>query len=585
MVSCYHSANGIIYRHLIWLYGLICTIIMPLYSGNSAMAEVILSQNVFPGNSPLEEKPVPSPSLPPTDSLLTPPILPPIVPEPPQNEIPETITVKGFEVFGSTVFSEAELAEVTAPYINRPLTVVELYQVRSIITQLYNDRGYLFSGAYIPPQTLTDGIVQIQVIEGRLETINVRNSERLNPQYIIKRLSRASETPLNSEKLLEALQLLQLDPLIENISAELSAGTEPGTSILDVDVTIADTFAVDLITNNNRSPSVGSWQRGVGLAEANLFGLGDRVEIEYLNTDGSDEITLDYNLPVNARNGSLSLVADYTNSEVVEDPFNFLDIQSETQDYALSFRQPLIQTPNQELALGLTFSHRRSKTEFLEDLIGESVGFPSPGADEDGRTNISALRFSQEWTNRGNRDVFAIFSELSLGLDVLGATTNSNAPDSRFFSWRGQAQWVRLLAPETLLLFSSNIQLTGDELLPLEQFGLGGQNTVRGYRENFLLTDNGLSLTGEVRLPILRATAIQGLLQLTPFIDFGTSWNNDSPNPDHNTLVSTGVGLLWQQGNRLNARLDWGIPLVAVDKRGDSLQENGVYFSINYTLF
>ncbi|MEM8830399.1 MAG: ShlB/FhaC/HecB family hemolysin secretion/activation protein [Cyanobacteria bacterium P01_G01_bin.19] len=585
MTASSQISNRIFYRCLIWLCSLFCTNVIFSLNSNNAIAQVVLSQNVFPNNSPLQERPVQPPALPPTDNLIKPQQSPSIEPETPQNEIPETITVKNFTVVGSTVFTPAELAEVTSSYLHRPLTIVELYQVRSLITELYSDRGYLYSGAFIPPQTLTDGIVEIQVIEGRLESINISNSGRLNPNYIVSRLSRASETPLNSEKLLEALQLLQLDPLIQNISAELSAGIEPGTSILDVDVTIADTFAVNLITDNNRSPSVGSWQRGVGLREANLFGLGDRVEIDYLNTDGSDEVTLGYNLPVNARNGSLSLFAGYTNSEVVEDPFNFLDIQSETQDYNLSFRQPLIQTPNQELALGLTFSHSRSQTEFLEDLIDESVGFPSPGADEDGRTNISALRFSQEWINRGNRDVFALFSQLSLGLDVLGATTNSDAPDSRFFSWRGQAQWVRLLAPETLLLFSSNIQLTGDELLPLEQIGLGGQNTLRGYRENFLLTDNGLSLTGEVRLPILRATAIQGLLQLTPFIDFGTSWNSDSPNPDNNTLVSTGVGLLWQQGSRLNARLDWGIPLVAVDERGDSLQEDGIYFSIQYTLF
>ena len=549
------------------------------------LSQAILSQDVFPENSPLENRPVPSPSLPPADGLINPPPLPPSLPELPPNETPETIILTDFEIVGSTVFSEAELAEITDPYTNRPLTIVELYQVRSAITQLYTDRGYLYSGAYIPPQTLTDGVVQIQAIEGRIETINVRNSGRLNPNYIIKRLSRSGTTPLNSEKLLEALRLLQLDPLIQNISAELSAGTEPGTSILDVDVTLADTFAINLITNNNRSPSVGSWRRGVELTEANLFGLGDKVEIEYLNTEGSNEVNLDYTLPVNSRNGSLRLIAGYINSWVVEDPFNFLDIQSETQNYALSFRQPLVQTPNQELALGLNFSHRRSKTEFLEDLIGEPVGFPSPGADEDGNTRVSALRFSQEWTQRGDRQVFALFSQLSVGLDVFGATTNSDAPDSRFFNWRGQVQWVRLLAPETLLLLRSNIQLTGDPLLPLEQIGIGGQNTVRGYRENFLLTDSGLSLTGEVRWPIYRAPGIDGLLQLTPFTDLGIGWNDSDPNPDNNTLLSAGVGLLWEQGNRLNVRLDWGIPIIPVEKRGNSLQENGVYFSINYTLF
>ncbi|MEM9485508.1 MAG: BamA/TamA family outer membrane protein, partial [Cyanobacteria bacterium P01_F01_bin.116] len=111
------------------------------------------------------------------------------------------------------------------------------------------------------------------------------------------------------------------------------------------------------------------------------------------------------------------------------------------------------------------------------------------------------------------------------------------------------------------------------------------QQTVRGYRQNVLLTDNGFSLSGEVRLPVYRARDISGLLQLAPFVDVGGGWNHNGTNPDPNVLVSTGIGLLWQQGDRLTARLDWGIPLVDIDKRTSSLQENGLYFAINYRLF
>ncbi|MDV3347427.1 ShlB/FhaC/HecB family hemolysin secretion/activation protein [Leptothoe sp. LEGE 181152] len=499
--------------------------------------------------------------------------------------VPESIVISTFEVIGSTVFSESDLATITAPYLNRPLTPAELFEVRSAITQRYVDQGYVNSGAYIPPQTLTDGILQIQVLEGQLTDINVDIVGRLSPNYVRSRLALAGSTPLNSERLLDGLRLLQLDPLIQNITAELATGTEPGTSILDVEVTVADTFDVELRTDNNRSPSVGSWRRGIALTEGNLLGQGDRIELEYLNTSGSDEVKLDYTFPVNARNGTIGWQTSLSDSSVIEDPFTVLDIQSESQTYGVSFRQPLVQTPNEELALGLRLTHQRSKTDFLSDVIGESVGFPSPGADADGRTRLSALRFSQEWTQTGNREVLALFSEFSLGLDLLEATINDNAPDSQFFAWRGQAQWVKLLAPETLLLLKGGLQLSGDDLLPLEEFGLGGQQTVRGYRQNVLLTDNGFSLSGEVRLPVFRAREINGLLQLAPFVDMGGGWNHNGTNPDPNVLVSTGVGLLWQQGDRLTARLDWGIPLVDIDKRTSSLQENGLYFAINYRLF
>lgn len=570
----------------IWIYGICGGLTtesvqaQPQYA-QSTFPDPVDSLPLLPDTPLLEAPPNPSP-----DGRL--PISPlETVPENtiPENTVPESIIISGFDIVGNTVFNDADLDEIIEHYLNRPLSPIDLYDVRSAITQHYVSQGYVNSGAYIPPQTLTDGIVQIQVLEGRLTEINVKVDGRLSSSYIRRRLAVAGSTPLNSERLLDGLRLLQLDPLIQTISAELATGTEPGTSILDVDVVVADTFDIDLQTDNNRSPSVGSWRRGIGVTERNLLGQGDRIQLTYRNTHGSNEGSLNYTLPINAHNGTLGVQVSVSDSSVIEDPFTVLDIQSESQTYEISFRQPLVQTPNQELALGLSLTHQRSKTDFLGDVIGQSIGFPSPGADAEGQTRLSALRFSQEWTQTDNRNVLALFSEFSLGLDLLDATVNDSAPDSQFFTWRGQAQWVKLLAPETLLLVKGGLQLSGDDLLPLEEFGLGGQQTVRGYRQNILLTDNGASLSGEVRLPLYRAREIDGLLQLTPFIDLGWGWNHTGITPEPNILASTGVGLLWQQGEQLTARLDWGIPLVDVDKRTSSLQENGLYFSINYRLF
>jgi hemolysin activation/secretion protein len=347
---------------------------------------------------------------------------------------------------------------------------------------------------------------------------------------------------------------------------------------------VVDTFQVNLLTDNDRSPAVGAWRRGVKLREANLFGLGDGLSLAYLNTEGSHEVAFDYTLPVSPRNATVNFNANFTDNRVVEAPFSVLDIQSASQQYRLGFRQPVIRRPTQELALGVALTRKRSKTEFLANLIGEAVPFPSPGADASGQTVVTALRLTQEWIQQGRRNVVALRSEFSVGLDALGATINAEGPDSRFFSWRGQGQWVNLLAPNTLLLRRGDAQLATDDLTPLEECGLGGSQTVRGYRQDFLLTDNCLLLTAEARVPIYQMPNGQGLLQVTPFADIGAGWNAKTPNPEDNLLASIGVGLLWQQ-ERLRARLDWGIPLIAVPKRDSSWQTNGIYFSIDYTLF
>lgn len=88
------------------------------------------------------------------------------------------------------------------------------------------------------------------------------------------------------------------------------------------------------------------------------------------------------------------------------------------------------------------------------------------------------------------------------------------------------------------------MQLSPDDLVPLEQFGLGGIESVRGYRQDALLADNGAFVSAEVRLPIYRSRTRRTVLQLTPFIDAGVAWGSSARNNlDPNTLVSVGAGL------------------------------------------
>jgi hemolysin activation/secretion protein len=533
-----------------------------------------------PSITPLPEPETPQ-KLPPPEELLQPPGP---TPEPlPGEGIPDTIQVERFEVIGSTILSPEEVAEITAPFVNRPISFAELLEVRSLITQYYLERGYITTGALIPPQELTGKVVKIQVIEGGLEEINVTGTRRLNPGYVESRLALAANPPLNIERLREALQLLQLDPLIRNISAELSTGTKTGFNILDVEVAEADTFSLDVVLNNSRSPNVGSFRRGVEVAEANLLGIGDRISASYFNTDGSNSLDLSYTVPFNPRNGTLRFAFGTSLSRVIDPTFEILELTSRSRYYELTLRQPFFQTPAREFALGLTLSHQESKTAL--GILPDLDGFPiSPGADNDGRTKVSALRFFQEWVQRSERQVIALRSQFSLGVDWLDATENPDPPDSHFFTWRGQAQWVRLLAPDTLLLLRTDVQLSDRPLLTLEQFGIGGIDSVRGYRQDFLLTDSGWFVSAEARIPVLRIPSIEGVLQIAPFVDFGLGWNR-SQDDSSETLAGIGLGLRWEQSDRLQLRLDWGIPLTDVNLTRRTWQDNGLYFSIRYRPF
>ena len=496
------------------------------------------------------------------------------------DNIPERIIVKNFDVVGSSIFSKQELTEAIKSYRDRPLTLSELFQVRTIITKLYSDQGYVNSGAYIPPQELNDGTVKIAVLEGQLAGIKVSGTKRLSDKYISSRIEAAAKKPVNIDSLLSALQLLRLDPLIDNISAELSAGIHPGTSLLDIQIQEADVFNIATSLNNHRSPSVGTNQRSVGLNHGNLLGFGDQFNFNYTNTNGSNSFDFAYSLPLNSKNGRIKAAYGSNSNNVIEDPFTPLDIESKSRYYDLTLRQPLILKPNQEFAIGMSFSRTESETFLLDS------GFPlSRGADDNGETKVSALRLFQEFVNRDAQKVLAFRSQFSIGVDAFNATINNQAPDSTFFAWRGQSQWVRRLDEDLLLLLRGDVQLAGGSLVPLEQFRVGGANSARGYRQDLTLGDNGLFTSAELRIPVLRWKKIDALVQIAPFFDIGTSWNSDGVEVINSTLPSLGMGFLFSRGTNFNARLDWGIPLVDVETEGNSLQEDGVYFSLDYNFF
>lgn len=509
----------------------------------------------------------------------------------PESETPETeveFEVEDFKLEGNTVLEAAEVAAITDKYRNRQIGFAELLELETELTKLYTSKGYVNSGVIVPIQDIESGIVTLQAVEGKIDAINVEVNGRLAESYVRSRLERGATEPLNIAQLQSALQLLQLDPLIENLNAELSVGGSRDRWNLNVAVNQGDEFEPVLFTNNSRTPSVGSFQRGLELNHNNFAGYGDRLSFVYKNTDGSNDFDTSYSVPVNSLDGTVGVRYRDVDSEIIEGNFEQADIDSQTDELEFTFRQPILLRADgestQELALGLEFSRQTNEVTLLDRPFRDL----SPGADENGETKISAVRFFQDWTKRTRKQVFAARSQLSAGLDFLDATVNEGQPDGKFVSWRGQVQWLRQLKSSSNinLLLRSDIQLSTDDLVPLERFSLGGIDSVRGYRQDALLGDSGVLASAEVRVPFYRWSDNQSSLSAVPFVDFGTTWSNrDEERQEEDTVFSLGLGLRLDILDTLNARLDYGIPLIDVEDNDDTLQEQGVYFSVEFLPF
>ena len=522
--------------------------------------------------------PLPSASPAPPPSNLGVPAAPSSEPQPSETPfLEQRIKVDRIVVSGNSVLQD-EIAKLTRPLEGREVSFEDLVELRSQITQLYVEHGYVTSGAFLPNnQDLSSGIIQIQIVEGSIERIDITGLTHLRDSYVRSRLNLATTTPLNQSDLKRALQLLQIDPLIAQVNAELTAGSSPGRNVLQVRLKEDPPFHAGISVDNYQSTSIGSIQGSVFGSYANALGLGDRFNAQYGITEGLDLYDFSYSLPVNPQEGTLTLRYSNNDSNIVTHDFSDLGIRSRAETISAGFRQPLERTPNTELALGLNIDLRRSQTYILND---RPFSF-SEGA-EDGKSKATVIRFSQDWVNRGRRQVFAARSQFSLGIDAFDATVNDTGTDGRFFAWLGQFQYVQQLSSRNVLLIARlNAQLTPDSLLSFERFSLGGVESVRGYSQNQLVADNGVFGSMELQIPL---TKDPGQLQLVPFVQAGQGWNNRTRLSD-SFIASLGLGLRWRVTPDLNLQLDYGIPLIDVPSQGNSLQDNGLYFSLRYQPF
>ncbi|MEM9004019.1 MAG: ShlB/FhaC/HecB family hemolysin secretion/activation protein [Cyanobacteria bacterium P01_F01_bin.86] len=559
-----------------------------------------ISQISIP-NDPLPlppDQPAPLPEVPPSieplpnpEELLrpTPDFSPSDNSQPSADDIEERVIVKQFVVIGSTIFTNAEFEEALSSFQNRPLTFSELLDARDTITDLYINQGYVTSGAFIPAeQIVEDGIVIIQVLEGELSDIKIEGNQRLKSAYIRSRVNLASGPPLNIQELLEALQVLQLNPIIESIAAELVATPNPGESTLIVRLQEAQTFSLNVQLNNYESPLLSTFQQRVEASEENLTGRGDNLTLSYQHAGSSNVFEAEYNLPVSPRNTSLDLRYAYTDSEITQTELSLIAPQSETHTWEVGLSHPVLETPEDKITLGLHLEQRISQS-FIEPfgVSRTPFGFPGSGSTDEGFTRATILQFSQEWQHRTPNQLIFLDSRFRLGTNWLGATGSSDTdePDIEFFAWQGQALWLQRLNPDWLLVTRAAGQVADRPLIASELFGLGGANNVRGYRKDQILSDSGFLISLEVQTPILRWPEQDTVISLAPFIDYGVAWNRDDQSLSEESLVAIGTGLIFQISENFTARLDYALPLIDVSGNGNTWQESGFLFLIDATLF
>jgi hemolysin activation/secretion protein len=324
-----------------------------------------------------------------------------------------------------------------------------------------------------------------------------------------------------------------------------------------LNVTVKETppFSAGVQFDNYQSFSVGDLQGTTVLEHLNLLGWGDSALVQYNRTEGLEKLYSDYTIPLNSQDGTLKLSYEIGDSRIIVAPFARFDLEGKTQKASLTWRQPIIRSNNNDLALSVGLDWQQNESFLLGQPFSFIQDIP------DGTYRLSALRLAQEWTHRSSKRVVAFRSEFSLGLDWFNATIldNQSGLDGRFFLWRGQFQWTELITNNLLFVAQLSGQWTGDVLLPGERFQVGGIYTVRGYDRNFRTGDRGIAARVELRYTPV-SDRNWGTLTLSPFFDFGAIGDNLASPLSPNPIASTGISLQWQR-DPFWLRLDYAEPL------------------------
>ncbi|MGV6818165.1 MAG: ShlB/FhaC/HecB family hemolysin secretion/activation protein [Thiotrichales bacterium] len=483
----------------------------------------------------------------------------------------QTVFVAQVQFEGNTVFSDKELSTLVEPLLGKRLAVPDLLNLKKVVTGHYVNQGYITSEAIIPDQQVERGLLRLTIREGLLSSIILFDAADLylRPNYIRKRIA-PEPAPLNVNMLKENIELLHLDERISSIKASLLPGVLPEQRELGLEIKEAKRYSAGLTVANSRSPSVGEFEAGIWYRNINLTGGGDELNLSLGASEGVSSAGISYRFPVTAKNDSISLSYQVSDSVIIEEPFNELDIESKTKVASLIYEHPFYQAPKGYLKAHFQVDRKNN----LSTIGGGVLNFLLE--ENDGQLEISVARTGLRYLHKAHHQVTLFAIEYSMGID--GANLQSQALDFELVSPDPSFKKVNL---QLLYLYQPkrtkySASLTGqyafDQLYSMEKFGIGGVNSLRGYRENLFVRDHGISVQLEAAKPVYGES-----LSLSVFSDAGYAAESGAPS-NHRFASSIGLGLLWKPQKNMVLNIIWGHELQSVIHNDDeSLQDQGLH--------
>ena len=477
------------------------------------------------------------------------------------------IHVAHLRIRGATLFNVAELHALVADAEGKDLTLGDLRDLADRITRHYRSQGYLLARAYVPAQDVTNGDIDIAVIEGRLGKVEVNNTAAVGGAALAPLEQLRAGESTQQRDLERNLLLLSDIPGVE-VKSTLKPGATVGATDLLVDVAPGRKLAGRVEFDSYGDRFSGQFRLGSTINLNNPLQIGDQATLRSMVSDeGMNYVRGSYQLPISSLGTRVGIAASDMRYHLGK-TFAPLDATGGAQIGSLYLLQPMVRSRTVNLNGEFQYDHKK-----LQDRIGATATETDKALNE---WTAGVNGDSQDDLGGGGANTFSLaYTTGHLGLDpVTEAIDASTARTSGGFAkWNLSGMRLQRLSDVADLYFSGTGQLASKNLNSSEKSSLGGAYGVRAYPQGEAPGDTTALLTLEARYKL--ALALPGLWQATAFVDSGHATINRNPwtqAANSATLTGAGVGINvaqaegWTMKGSLAWKLSSHVPNADVDR-------------------
>jgi len=441
---------------------------------------------------------------------------------------------------------------LVAPYINQCLSLGRINQLVRAISEWYVQRGYITSRAFLTEQNLSHGTLNITVLEGKLEAIHLQGASARQLNMAFPTRAGRILNLRDIEQGMEQINRLRTTP----VQIEIIPSTQPGYSIVNLTSTPEFPLTLGLNMDNSGQRSTGIGQLSASLVGNDLLGVADRWFVSggrsSAFSDWRDAQNFQAGVSVPYGYGLLDYSYSWSNyhSRFNANSFDWYsngdNISNRLSGSWVLFRNGQIKTG---LQVGL--NHYVSHNWLNETLLQSSS------------RKLTSLQIGFNHTQKIAGGVATLNPMLSRGMPWFDAESDKGKsddfPKAEFRKWSVSSSYQRPVTQKMWWLSSFYAQWSPDRLYGSERLTIGGENSVRGYKEQYLSGDVGGYLRNELNYSLFTLPAI-GEVSTTLALDGGWLQSDKQDRYAAGTLWGSSLGLGTRNAH-VSTQLSLGIPV------------------------